>query len=74
MYNNGDVVKAKTGIDGHIKKGTIGVIVDENFAHSSKGVCWQNMIFPGHNCNGNCVDGRGWYTRLSDMICIKEAK
>lgn len=35
------------------------------------GVCWDKRVARGHDCDGNCTDGHGWYVECEYIRVIE---
>lgn len=74
-FHVGDIVEAAVDYPEYndfILTGDIGTICC--FEHGSRGrigVSWEKEFDGGHNCNGNCENGHGWYVP-SDTIRLHE--
>lgn len=60
-FKIGDRVRIKDGYDYYKNRsGKLGTVVDNPGKNSSPGVRHDDYI-GGHDCNGNCPEGYGWY-------------
>jgi hypothetical protein len=66
-FKIGDRVRIKD--DYHYYKGRsgkFGTVVDNPGKNSSPGICHDDYI-GGHNCNGHCPEGYGWYYNSNEI-------
>lgn len=62
-FKNGDRVEAtcdKCSENSYLRIGDTGTVCQ--IYYNSIGVEWDRMI-DGHNCNGSCLRGYGWYVK-----------
>lgn len=54
--------------------GNTGTVVDYDPSDGSEiiGIEFDNKIKGGHFCNGNCVDGYGWYVHTTEICLASE--
>lgn len=59
-------VMARGGHDAKVKKGTIRIFEDENYI----GVEFDNEINGGHDINGKCSYGHGWFIGSDSIVKV----
>ena len=71
-FRIGDRVRAITDIDGVIKEGDIGTVVNVN--QFNAGVRWDIPRYRMHDAGGDCERGYGWYVleRLMEHYISEE--
>jgi len=67
----GDKVKLISDVESILKKGMTGIIV--SFIPELIGIAWDGFT-EGHDCNGDCQDGVGYYVYPNKLVLIKQIK
>jgi hypothetical protein len=72
-FKVGDKVKCKPRVFdpmiGHISH--TGTVVHVK-SSETVGVDWGQSLHAGHDCEGHCKSGQGWYFVTTDLILVKE--
>lgn len=74
-FEIGDRVRAVRNISAHkfIHAGYEGTVCDvgRHVGRHLVGVAWDKMIY-GHNCNGRCLSGHGFYVHRVDIELVDD--
>lgn len=69
-FNIGDRVESIRDLNQNITRGMTGTVCRAGRRYSV-GVCWDEYVV-GHDCDGCCEMGHGWYVKCEDIELIQE--